>query len=90
MVLLVGAAAIVLGFRWKAPNMRLTSLVIVIIAVFKLSLIDTGFNDSISRVLSLLIAGLICFALSVLYSKLSAKARAKETLPSTDFVTPGF
>ncbi len=89
MVLLVGAAAIVLGFRWKAPNMRLTSLVIVIIAVFKLSLIDTGFNDSISRVLSLLIAGLICFALSVLYSKLSAKARAKETLPSTDFVTPG-
>lgn len=89
MVLLVGAAAIVLGFRWKAPNMRLTSLVIVIIAVFKLSLIDTGFNDSISRVLSLLIAGLICFALSVLYSKLSAKARAKETLPSADFVTPG-
>ncbi len=90
MVLLVGAAAIVLGFRWKAPNMRLTSLVIVIIAVFKLSLIDTGFNDSISRVLSLLIAGLICFALSVLYSKLSAKARAKETLPSEYFVAPGF
>lgn len=89
MVLLVGAAAIVLGFRWKAPNMRLTSLVIVIIAVFKLSLIDTGFNDSISRVLSLLIAGLICFALSVLYSKLSAKARAKETLPSEYFVAPG-
>lgn len=81
MVLLVGAAAIVLGFRWKAPNMRLTSLVIVIIAVFKLSLVDTGFNDSISRVLSLLIAGLICFALSVLYSKLSAKAREKEGLP---------
>ncbi|MDC4232251.1 DUF2339 domain-containing protein [Actinomyces sp. B33] len=77
-VLLVGAIAIWGGFAWRASAVRLTGLALVILTVLKLAVIDLGFNDSISRIVALFVAGMICFALSVLYSRMSARARAED------------
>ena len=66
------ALSIVAGFRTHATAMRLYGLMLVMLMVLKLAVIDMSGQNSITRILSLLVAGVICFALSVAYSRLSA------------------
>ena len=71
-LIIAGALSIVAGFRAHATAMRLYGLVLVMLTVLKLAVIDMSGQNSITRILSLLVAGVICFALSVAYSRLSA------------------
>ena len=71
-LIITGALSIVAGFRAHATAMRLYGLVLVMLMVLKLAVIDMSGQNSITRILSLLVAGVICFALSVAYSRLSA------------------
>lgn len=71
-LIIAGALSIVAGFRAHATAMRLYGLVLVMLMVLKLAVIDMSGQNSITRILSLLVAGAICFALSVAYSRLSA------------------
>ena len=71
-LIIAGALSIVAGFRAHATAMRLYGLVLVMLMVLKLAVIDMSGQNSITRILSLLVAGVICFALSVAYSRLSA------------------
>jgi len=49
--------------------------------VLKLAVIDMSGQNSITRILSLLVAGAICFALSVAYSRLSAHLSSTSEKP---------
>ncbi|MBB1586079.1 MAG: DUF2339 domain-containing protein [Propionibacterium sp.] len=71
-LIIAGALSIVAGFRTYATAMRLYGLMLVMLMVLKLAVIDMSGQNSITRILSLLVAGVICFALSVAYSRLSA------------------
>ena len=71
-LIIAGALSIVAGFRAHATAMRLYGLMLVMLMVLKLAVIDMSGQNSITRILSLLVAGVICFALSVAYSRLSA------------------
>ena len=71
-LIIAGALSIVAGFRTHATAMRLYGLMLVMLMVLKLAVIDMSGQNSITRILSLLVAGVICFALSVAYSRLSA------------------
>lgn len=71
-LIIAGALSIIAGFRAHATAMRLYGLVLVMLMVLKLAVIDMSGQNSITRILSLLVAGVICFALSVAYSRLSA------------------
>ena len=71
-LIVAGALSIVAGFRTHATAMRLYGLMLVMLMVLKLAVIDMSGQNSITRILSLLVAGVICFALSVAYSRLSA------------------
>lgn len=71
-LIIAGALSIVAGFRTHATAMRLYGLMLVMLMVLKLAVIDMSGQNSITRILSLLVGGVICFALSVAYSRLSA------------------
>ncbi|WP_303325101.1 DUF2339 domain-containing protein [Actinomyces radicidentis] len=68
-ILLTGAVCVVGGFRVRATLLRHYGLVLVLLAVLKLALLDVGAQSSMSRVVALLVAGLICFGLSLAYNK---------------------
>jgi uncharacterized membrane protein len=67
---------IALGFWSRARSLRLTGLVVLVICVLKLAVLDIGDVNSLMRVISFIIGGVICFAISALYNflvKLQAK-----------------
>ena len=80
-LIIAGALSIVAGFRAHATAMRLYGLVLVMLMVLKLAVIDMSGQNSITRILSLLVAGAICFALSVAYSRLSAHLSSTSEKP---------
>ncbi|MDO4243728.1 MAG: DUF2339 domain-containing protein [Actinomyces sp.] len=93
-VLSTGALCIVSGFRLRATALRHYGLTLVMVAVLKLATLDIGSQNSITRVLALALAGVVCFLLSLAYNKAADTAAgmeaspAKKTAPSTPG-TPG-
>ncbi|WP_185732108.1 hypothetical protein [Actinomyces bowdenii] len=78
LILLTGAACIILGFRLRATALRHYGLGLVLIAVLKLAAVDLGSGNSIMRVLALAVAGLVCFALSLAYNRAAAEEQASQ------------
>ncbi len=68
--LIVALASISLGFNKKMKGLRLYGLVVTLIMVFKVITIDMGGQNSITRVVSLIAGGLICFVISIVYNKI--------------------
>ena len=68
--LIVALVSISLGFSKKMKGLRLYGLVVTLIMVFKVITIDMGGQNSITRVISLVIGGLICFVISIVYNKI--------------------
>ena len=65
--------AIIGGFAIRSRPLRLYGLILTLLAVLKLVLIDTGSLATVTRILSFLAGGLICFAISALYTYLEKK-----------------
>ncbi len=78
MILATGATCITIGFRVRLTMLRHYGLVLVLVSVLKLALLDIGDQSSITRVLALLVAGLVCFGLSLAYNKIANDAKADE------------
>lgn len=68
--LVIALASITLGFNMKMKGLRLYGLVVTLLMVFKIITIDIGGQNSITRVVSLIVGGLICFAISIVYNKI--------------------
>ncbi|QWW19321.1 DUF2339 domain-containing protein [Schaalia sp. 19OD2882] len=68
-----GAAAIGLGFHWRSKAVRLYGLVLVMLMVVKFAFWDLGSDNTLQRVIALFVAGLVCFGLSVVYSRVDSQ-----------------
>lgn len=71
--LIIAVASISLGFKFRFKNLRLYGLILTILMVIKFIIVDLSEENSITRVIALIIGGLICFGISVIYNKLSNK-----------------
>ena len=71
--MLTAFAAIIGGFVIRSRPLRLYGLILTLISVLKLVLIDTSSLATVTRILSFLAGGLICFTISALYTYLEKK-----------------
>ena len=76
-----GAVCIRLGFTVRAPALRHYGLGLVLLMVVKSAVLDIAGQNSVVRILALLVAGLICFALSLVYNRFSGQTRSHTAAP---------
>jgi hypothetical protein len=79
--MLTAFASIIGGFGIRSRPLRLYGLILTLLAVLKLVLIDTSSLATVTRILSFLAGGLICFTISALYTYLEKKL-LKQPLPN--------
>lgn len=65
----LSTAVAVLGQYKHAKEIRLLGLVLAVVSVLKLAVIDTADQGSVTKVLILLVAGILCFIISLVYRK---------------------
>lgn len=66
--MLSALVCIVLGFARRLSALRLYGLVCVLLCVLKIVLVDVHASDSIGRVIAFIVGGVICFAISAIYT----------------------
>lgn len=71
--LIIALLCIVLGFTTKTKYIRIYGLVLTLTAVAKIVLIDVSGIDTLLRVITFIGGGLICFAISAIYSYVNKK-----------------
>ena len=69
-----GAACILLGFAIGATALRHYGLALVLVAVLKLAVFDVVAQSSLTRILALLVGGVVCFGLSLAYNRAATDA----------------
>ena len=79
--MLTAFASIIGGFVIRSRPLRLYGLILTLLAVLKLVLIDTSSLATVTRILSFLAGGLICFTISALYTYLEKKL-LKQSVPN--------
>lgn len=73
--------SISIGFKMNINAIRLYGLVLTICMVVKFILVDLSGANSILRVVSLILGGILCYAISSIYNKMSlAKENEKEKM----------
>lgn len=68
--LLIALISIISGFKTDSSSLRFYGLALSIFSVFKLILIDITYTNSITRILSFIGSGLICFFIVWIYNKM--------------------
>ena len=85
-----GAACILLGFAIGATALRHYGLALVLVAVLKLAVFDVVAQSSLTRILALLVGGVVCFSLSLAYNRAATDAEvAREAREQDDSGRPG-
>ena len=74
--ILVAIVCIILGFALKQKAFRLYGLIISMVSVVKLILFDISYDSNILRPVGFFVAGILCFAISFIYSKLEKNMSA--------------
>lgn len=69
--LMIALGSIAVGFFAKTKSLRLYGLAFTILMVLKFIIIDLSQENSVTRIVALLVGGLICFGISILYNKLN-------------------
>ncbi len=70
--LILAILCIAIGFKIKVKSLRLYGLILTILMVVKFIAVDLSGENSITRVIALMVGGVICFGISVIYNKLNA------------------
>ena len=70
--LFAGAVCICVGFTARSKVLRLYGLVVIMAMVVKFAAVDMAGQNSVVRVVSLAVAGVVCFALSLVYARFSS------------------
>ena len=76
-VMVTALICIIVGFKALLRALRLYGLTIVIVCVFRLVLVDAAFLSPVARVVSFVIGGAICFAISALYSRAEQRIKGR-------------
>lgn len=69
-LVLAAALCILIGLALRARRLRFLGLVTVLVGVLKIALVDLAAQNSLTRIGALFLAGLICFLLSLAYTRL--------------------
>ncbi len=67
-VFVLSIILIVLGFYFSGKGLRIYGLVISLICAIKLVMIDITYENTIGHAISFFISGILCFAISAIYS----------------------
>lgn len=81
-VLIVAILFIIFGFLGQKKMLRIYGLALSILAAVKLCLVDINFDDTGARAASFLFCGVLCFAISAIYTYVDKKLKGpaqKET-----------
>lgn len=76
--ILLALACIVIGFVAKQKAFRLYGLILSLLCVIKLILFDLQYDSDILRPVGFFVAGILCFAISFVYSKLEKNMKQEE------------
>ncbi|MDU0349504.1 hypothetical protein, partial [Actinomyces sp. MRS3W] len=87
MVLATGAVCIVVGFRARITTLRHYGLTLVLLVVFKLAVVDVARQNSLMRILALVVAGVVCFCLSLAYNRFAQEQ--ERTADAVSWRPPG-
>lgn len=77
-LLLFAVGCIVLGFKFKFKSLRIYGLVLTLITVIKILIADIEYDNFLLRPLGMLAAGLLCFGISFIYSRLEKQTKEEE------------
>ncbi len=69
--LIISLLSIAAGFKIKMKSLRLYGLIVTILMVLKFIFVDLHQENSMTRIVALLIGGMICFGITLLYNKLN-------------------
>lgn len=75
----IAALCILFGFGFNIKSTRIYGLVLILASVLKIVVIDMWGQDSMVRVLSLIIGGIICFAISAGYNYFEKNKKLSNT-----------
>lgn len=67
----VAIISILVGFKLRVKSVRLYGLVLTLLMVAKFILVDLSQENSMTRVLALIVGGVLCFVISYIYNKVS-------------------
>lgn len=79
MMLLIAALFVMVGFYIKRKGFRMYGLVLLLISVIKMTVFDIAGSDSMIKVLSLIIGGIICLIISFFYNKMEKVLKETDT-----------
>ena len=77
-VFVLSIVLIVLGFYFKAKGLRIYGLVISLVCAIKLVMIDITYENTVGHAISFFISGILCFAISAIYSYAEKKYKQSE------------
>ena len=76
---IIAILCILLGFCIDAKKLRIYGLILSMVAAFKLILIDIDYSNTMKRMISFFICGILCFLINFIYSFVAKKLeRQKE------------
>ena len=75
--LLIAIASVVAGFKVGNKSIRLYGLVLSMLSVFKLIMFDVSYSSTLTRAISFLVSGLICFGISLVYNRIDKQQKEK-------------
>ena len=76
--LLIAVASIIIGFREELKSFRLYGLILSLCSVLKLVMIDISYDNSLGRIFSFIVSGLLCFLIVWIYNKMSERLKESE------------
>ncbi len=76
--LTIAVIAIIVGFKFSMNGLRRYGLILTIAMVAKFIVIDLNGENSIKRVVALIVGSILCFIISYIYNKLSARLEISE------------
>ncbi len=76
--LAIAVVAILIGFKYLLNGIRKYGLILTIVMVAKFIIIDLSGENSIKRVAALIAGAVLCFIISYIYNKLSARLEENE------------
>ena len=70
--LTAGTVCVLIGFIARGKALRIYGLGLIMVMVLRFAIVDMAGQNSLVRIVSLLLAGLVCFGLSLAYARFSS------------------
>ena len=86
--LTAGTVCVIIGFIARGKALRIYGLGLIMVMVLRFAIADMAGQNSLVRIVSLLVAGLVCFGLSLAYAHFTSIFDADDQPEPTDTTKP--